>query len=428
MILLDEYLKLKPIMGNFSLLKWMKEDWQKAYQKTELEIQQINFPDSEPAKKFTEEIIKKIPAKFEMPTNQYFAYQNDTSKIMHSIVQSTINLFIMLSKDSKIYILPYITRLTELELKNEKSPILSQSIALSELCEFYSNSLNLSRQFNKKIVTEPTKLWLFNEYFLYIFHPTKSQIIQISNTENSKTEFNLKIRNISLDASFSIKTHNLQIPKINSPQDTLKSLTQLKTNEKLPSLDPKLMEIFPEFIIDLLPANYMRNKVEKIINFTPFIGTVKIHNLLESLDKISPITFHKIGIFCIGPNCDFTEKSIYNNENNATTRFNKCLSNLGNFITRNDCTPEILENIGIEGEFIGIFYNSEIENCFFFVNTLMNLQKYDTECLILWNESGKEIPNDFIEKLICKIIILIKPLKDEYCQINFINVFFLKFI
>lgn len=135
---------------------------------------------------------------------------------------------------------------------------------------------------------------------------------------------------------------------------------------------------------------------------------------------------------------------------NSSKRFDQFLSNIGFLINIKDCPPNFyigeMPKNGEDGLY-GILWRDELSQVFFHVNNLMqssfpnpDKQKLNEDQLkdlackkifrhitndnvaILWNESGKEIPEAFIKNNNIEIMIIITPQVTEFCAVKIINV------
>jgi len=464
-------------------------DYGQAERKTAITISQITFPAGETGKKLIEEGDSKykIKGKIEIQIGGYFDYQNDAYFVMHHTSLNLIRLFMILPKNLRNDTLTYISKLMNLEIKNEQSMILQQSFIVNELISWYSygnlarnanlNNSSVNEKFLDHIKEIPQgKLYLFNDILMHYFTNSSSVI--------------LKSRNITTNSYIATDFKKQPLSKIyKSPKENFDCLSLIRKDiltEKI--INPKEQEpnISPEFLLANSPlANFCRIN-EKTTGWEPVEMNAEFGNLLEDLDEIPVFDTYSIAILYVPSNSQISEQSIYSVKD-FSIRFEQFLSEIGSFISIKDCCDSYhlggLPKNGADGLY-GIIWRDELSQIFFHVNVLMqhideNANKYrnlrgvvnseeeamvtklisnvgstkleeidqkplsieekqelikvkikryfnSDNIVIIWNENTQPIPLDLFKDGKLCIFIIITPLLSNYCKIQIIDVF-LKF-
>ena len=170
---LFEYLKNPSVFSMRTLISPLETSTLEptpAEKKVIAQISQLTYPAGETGRKFQEEADAKLKVKTR-PIDVsaiHFGYQQDNNIIMHLAMENIIHFYLALEKPLQAAILPFFSRLSALEIADEQSPILNQTLILYELISWYSQT-NLERMNKDSLSMETGKLWLLNEYLKNIY-------------------------------------------------------------------------------------------------------------------------------------------------------------------------------------------------------------------------------------------------------------------
>lgn len=370
----------------------------------------------------------------------HFGYQKDSNLAMHLATENIIHFYSNLTAELQKEILPYISRILSLEIKNEQSPIIQQTIILSELLSWI-NTTNFERVIsdsteNNGPILEKSKIYILND-----------SVIQIN---SEKENINLILRNATSKIQAQIKLNNIRSKSIIKNEDNLKILTRIHESSTLEPQARIENEIIldPDFCISLLPGTLQNHFNEKIGAWENFEISSEIKGLIMTLDQIFVHNVHSIGILYIPKDCDMSLKSIFMPQN-VSQRFTSFLSNLGTLVNASNCSSDIytggLQKDNKNENGLGIIYRDEISQAFFHVNSLMKIvnsektKEKDEEIyekvrnylsndnvVIVWNESDKNLPSELFENSSTGIYILIDPLPTNFCILKVMNIFDLR--
>jgi hypothetical protein len=131
----------------------------------------LTYPSGESGRVISEEIenkLKLLKPRLKELQRDYFVYQRDTSIVMHYVIDNIINFFTWLNKPTQELIIPYIGLILHLEIKNEESKIINQSIILNEVITWI-NSTNIERNiYNEQELLDEGKVWILNDQIFHI--------------------------------------------------------------------------------------------------------------------------------------------------------------------------------------------------------------------------------------------------------------------
>ena len=256
----------------------------------------LTYPSGESERLINEEIDNKL--KLTKPRNKelqwdYFTYQRDTSIVMHYVTNNMINFFTCLNKSIQELIMPYIILVLHLEIKNETSKIINQSLILNELISWV-NSTNIERNiYKEQELLDGDKVWILDD-----------QILHISAKENLAQ---IVLRNIVSKVSFKLEVDYILDNSLKDHEQNYFELEQLLTTNSIPDVsaksDTKIM-LTPEYVISLLPESIQRRFNERIFNWNPIKVTPKIKELLNMLDSYSIYNLHTISVLYLNKDCN----------------------------------------------------------------------------------------------------------------------------
>jgi len=389
-------------------------------------VSNLTFPYNSSGKKAEEEIELRLKKKVKVPERVYFGYQKDTCHFMHEITMNMVNLFTHIDKRDKENILYYLLHIIRQEIEYESSPILCHSIMLAELVSWYAFT-NAEREV--PIIAHGNgarKLWVLNDTILDI------------EVEGNKAR--VELRNI---IGHNMITYEIPSSLFRSQylaKETKKHLNDLRANQEINivSADFEELTIKPEHIINNFPCSLALRVNEKTLGWNPIEFNAELEQSLGLLDKIPAYNTHSIAILYIS---SFTNELIYS-QSTWSEDFEVFLSNLGKLIDVRQ-TFEYIGSMPRDGSdgYYGIGWKDSLTQVFFHVSVLMQqvkeeikemaamkIKKYveNDDIWIVWNESGSEVPEEFIKSKRTRIIIIVTPLANPYSVIQIAKVFIIE--
>ena len=287
---LSEYLINK---SAFSLRDFLIQSEEKSNDNSEIsnKVSQLTFPAGETGEKLIEIIDTRLKLKVKNadPSNPYFAYQHEGNIVMHQSTENAAHYFTSLKKKSQSEVLPFFARLAAFETKNEQSSILQQTLILSDLINWYSNT-NLERINDKIFPLSTGKLWLLNSSLLHVA------------TENGKIWINY--RNIVGNSVMDLDIKNIQQKIQQKSGEILPILQDLESGKPVQISNNKEEDplLYPEYLLSLLPISLYNRQNEVLNGWNPVAINKGLEQLLQNLDSTDIHNLHRIGIVYIPPN------------------------------------------------------------------------------------------------------------------------------
>ena len=220
--------------------------------------------------------------------------------------------------------------------------------------------------------------------------------------------------------------------------DNLKELKELKEYHK--PLDRFKQSFY------MLQFMFSNCTAKELLKIEPISVDQKIKELIESLDRIKPFTWHEIAIVYIPKSEDLNEKELYASIETSDL-FDKFISQLGNLVNFKGMCENLLTNKfakpGNDGPY-EILWRDELSQIIFHVNTLLQYTGEETKedritkvkkvisstnVAIIWNEYSRYgLSKEVLKQINSKICIVLSPFDDNFWNVTIYQVFCYLFI
>eukprot|EP00826_Nyctotherus_ovalis_P056735 TRINITY_DN771_c0_g1_i9.p1 TRINITY_DN771_c0_g1~~TRINITY_DN771_c0_g1_i9.p1 ORF type:complete len:271 (+),score=56.88 TRINITY_DN771_c0_g1_i9:3-815(+) len=232
--------------------------------------------------------LKNLKAKAKEVSWEYFAYQKDKNLAMHMAVENVVHLFQVAPREIQAKVLPYISRIMALELKNEQSKIAAQSTMVNELLAWVSyTNIERSVPVDAENLGEGS-LWVLNDEFIHI------AVVDDS--------VKVTIRNAVSNSGIDLKLHTILRSKNKDVRQNYAELKQLKETKVATNIEQSLL-LTPKHFMSLLPGVLQSRFNEELGVWKPIKGTPEIIKLVKGLDEVPVYNIHGIGIFYLPKHC-----------------------------------------------------------------------------------------------------------------------------
>ena len=372
--------------------------------------------------------LKSQKVKIKEVNWDYFIHQKDGNIAMHMAIENIIQFFESVPTETQSAVLPYLSQIMALELKNDQSKLAVVTTMLNELLAWISyTNIERSIPIGKMNISEG-HLWIINDQLVQIVTTKhKAKVIIRSITSNSR--INLRIQTL-------LKNRNKDV------QQNYNELKQLNETKVEHNIDKDIL-ITPKHIMSILPGSLQSRFNESLGVWKPVNLTPDIIQLIKALDEIPVYSLHTIAILYIPKNCTLTEEDVFSGKK-GSDRFTQFLSQFGSLISvkgsLSNCHTGELPKSGEEGVY-GLLWRNELTQVFSYVNTLLaykningvieatgkedykRIKKYmeDVTVLIVWNEKGEKIPKVLVESRKANVFINIVVLPVEFCKVKIVN-------
>lgn len=418
-------------------------------------VSSLTFPNNQSGKKLEEEIESRLKKKTKTAERLYFEYQRDFSYLMHEIAMNIVILFTHLNRVDKEKMVYYLLHIVRQEMENESSPILSQSVALAELLSWY-----LATNSERTVPVAPhskgkRKLWVMNDCVLDV------------QAEANKAR--VEVRNV---VSHSLAVYEVPTSPFKSQclsKDTKKCLANLRANQQadIASTELESLAIEPEHVINNFPCSLAMRVNEKALCWSPVKAGAEIEQSINALDELPVHNLYAVAVLYVAAGCPFANEEIYT-QASWSEDFEVFLSRLGNLVDVRRCSENYeylgaMPRSGADGCY-GILWKNSLSQVFFHVNVLFQYideaaSKYEDsrkrskaepifsveedkelsakprlatskaskyiesdDVWVIWNESGNEVPREFLKDKKTKTILIVTPLANGYSVIQLAKV------